>query len=159
MKQAHICRLPIMPRPGPLRVACVAVAFSFSAITWMNADASDDRSGFLRYSDIGRFDPGPPPPDPGPPPPPLGSNPGSDPEPVSDPEPAAGGFHPADHDRNWIITIDELTGYGAAWRAGMTLRENFGPVSISHLTRAGYLWRNGGRYRQGEGEQTWVPTE
>lgn len=61
-------------------------------------------------------------------------------------------FHPADTDRDWSISLREVTAYGAIWRTA--------DVRLSFLTRAGHLWRSGGPYRydpdRGEKPAAWV---
>jgi len=49
-------------------------------------------------------------------------------------------YHPADTDQNWILGINEVTAYGAAWKQGQH-------QNINYVTRAGYLWKNGEKYR------------
>jgi peptidoglycan/xylan/chitin deacetylase (PgdA/CDA1 family) len=56
-------------------------------------------------------------------------------------------FHPADTARNWMISINEVTAYGAAWRRGDSWAEGPSPITINYVTRAGFLWRSGGHYR------------
>jgi peptidoglycan/xylan/chitin deacetylase (PgdA/CDA1 family) len=73
---------------------------------------------------------------------------------LNDPDVYSGGdYHPADTNRDWVISISELTAYGAAWRQGNN-------VQISYLTRAGSLWRAGGAYRfdpsAGQKPVSWV---
>ena len=72
--------------------------------------------------------------------------------------------HPADANRDWRLTIGEVTAYGAAWKRGTTgtgqcliepwFCENpfppF-PIPIGYVTRAGYLWRAGEGYQREPG--------
>lgn len=64
----------------------------------------------------------------------------------------AGDHHPADTNIDWKITINEVTAYGASWRAGA--------APLNYLTRAGHLWRQGGNYQydssQGAKPAAWV---
>ena len=61
------------------------------------------------------------------------------------PEPIAGDhttglYHPADTNCDWSININEVTGYGSAWKTpGST-------IDINYLTRGGALWRSGETY-------------
>lgn len=53
--------------------------------------------------------------------------------------------HPADLDEDWRIVLDEVTSYAADWREGAS-GSGVKP-SLSYLTRAGMIWRNGEAYR------------
>ncbi|MBL8203526.1 MAG: hypothetical protein JNM09_04795 [Blastocatellia bacterium] len=53
---------------------------------------------------------------------------------------AANLFHPADLNTNLRIEINELTAYGAAWKAGTA------PIDINYLTNAGLIWKLGEIY-------------
>jgi len=50
--------------------------------------------------------------------------------------------NPADHN----ISINEVTGYGAAWRRGEVWPIGPNPIPINYVTRAGALWRWGECY-------------
>lgn len=55
--------------------------------------------------------------------------------------------HPADHpEGDFVMTLAEVTAYGAAWKAGepWPLRPN--EIPIEYVTRAGALWRGGEAY-------------
>ncbi len=56
--------------------------------------------------------------------------------------------HPADNNvaRDWRLTADEVTAYGYAWQHSLFWAVPPNPPPIEYLTRAGYLWRNGGYY-------------
>jgi hypothetical protein len=68
--------------------------------------------------------------------------------------------HPADTNQDWRIAIGKLTAYGAAWRRAEDWPRGPSPVSITFLTRAGFLGRNGGNYRHdplaGAAPSVWV---
>lgn len=85
----------------------------------------------------------------------IGGNP---PPPAPEPE-----YHPADADKDWRISINEVTAYGAAWRRGNAWPEGPTPIPINYVTRAGYLWRSAMEYRHdpdaGNGAAAWVPTD
>jgi hypothetical protein len=61
-------------------------------------------------------------------------------------------YHPADTNRDWTISLSEITAFGASWRSA--------DASLNNLTRAGFLWRRGGGYRydpeQGPKPGAWV---
>jgi peptidoglycan/xylan/chitin deacetylase (PgdA/CDA1 family) len=67
-------------------------------------------------------------------------------------QPDAGDFHPADTNRDWILSINEVTAYGSTWRSG--------GAPLSYVTRAGYLWRRGGSYQydsnRGSKPEAWI---
>jgi hypothetical protein len=67
--------------------------------------------------------------------------------------------HPADTDGDFRLVIGEVTGYGAAWKNGHTWTVPPLPIPIAHVTRAGYLWRQGETYRRDAGTcpLCWVP--
>ncbi|MBS1811226.1 MAG: hypothetical protein JST84_23890 [Acidobacteria bacterium] len=55
-------------------------------------------------------------------------------------------FHPADLNDNLKIEINELTAYGAAWKAGTTWSRAPNPIDINYLTNAGLIWKTGEVY-------------
>ena len=56
--------------------------------------------------------------------------------------------HPADGPpADWILSISEVTAYGAAWRHGTTWPQEPNPIPIDYVTRAAWLWRGGECYR------------
>ncbi len=69
--------------------------------------------------------------------------------------------HPADLDVNLLLGINEATGYGAAWKQGATWTVPPVPIPVNYVTRAGFLWRNGEKYRldpaAGAAPLWWVP--
>jgi hypothetical protein len=54
--------------------------------------------------------------------------------------------HPADLNDDRVLTINEATAYGAAWRRGETWPMGPNPIPIEYVTRAGFLWRSGEAY-------------
>jgi peptidoglycan/xylan/chitin deacetylase (PgdA/CDA1 family) len=87
---------------------------------------------------------------------PWGTEDGVPPPPPSPTAP----HHPADSNQDWVISINEVTAYGAAWRQGTSWGDGPSPITIDYVTRAGFLWRNGGAYRHesaGSGPSAWVP--
>ncbi len=54
--------------------------------------------------------------------------------------------HPADLNDNLKIEINELTAYGAAWKAGTTWSRPPNPIDINYLTNAGLIWKVGEVY-------------
>ncbi len=59
--------------------------------------------------------------------------------------------HPADGNSDWVLGINEATAYGAAWRRGDVWPIPPDPININYVTRAGYLWKNGGDYHRSDG--------
>ncbi|MEK7678385.1 MAG: immunoglobulin domain-containing protein [Verrucomicrobiota bacterium] len=55
--------------------------------------------------------------------------------------------HPADLNTDFRLVISEVTGYGATWKRSQTWTNPPNPIPIGYVTRAGYLWKNGERYR------------
>jgi len=53
---------------------------------------------------------------------------------------------PADTNGDFRIVINEVTGYGAAWKRGDSWPNPPNPIPIDYVTRAGYLWKNGECY-------------
>ena len=55
--------------------------------------------------------------------------------------------------------MNEVTAYGAAWKRGQLWTVPPATIPISHVTRAGYLWRMGETYRRDTGScpSCWVP--
>ncbi len=67
---------------------------------------------------------------------------------------------PADADRSWSLSIDEVTAYAAAWRSGARWTAEPASISIDYVTRAAYLWRAGEAYHHAATEPPplwWVP--
>jgi uncharacterized delta-60 repeat protein len=56
--------------------------------------------------------------------------------------------HPADRSpSDWKLTMDEATGYAAAWRGGQEWPTPPNPIPVDYVTRASALWRGGETYR------------
>ncbi len=55
-------------------------------------------------------------------------------------------FHPADLNNNLRIEINELTAYGAAWKAGTAWSRPPNPIDINYVTNAGLIWKLGEIY-------------
>jgi uncharacterized delta-60 repeat protein len=56
--------------------------------------------------------------------------------------------HPADRSpADWKLTMDEATGYAAAWRSGADWPVPPNPILVDYVTRASALWRGGEAYR------------
>jgi uncharacterized delta-60 repeat protein len=56
-------------------------------------------------------------------------------------------FHPSDNrPADWLITIAEVTAYGAAWQRGQTWALPPNPIPIDYVTRAAALWKGGELY-------------
>lgn len=62
-------------------------------------------------------------------------------------------YHPADENRDSLVTISEVTAYGAAWRQGDQWPVGPDPVPIAYVTRAGALWQGGESYTRDEAIQ------
>lgn len=74
----------------------------------------------------------------------------------------AGERHPADRSpADGTLSADEVTGYAAAWKAGKILDPEQGLIPAQYVTRAGQIWRTGGRYSfvpgKGAPPECWVP--
>jgi len=72
--------------------------------------------------------------------------------------------HPADNNpTNFIVAMNEVTAYGAAWKKGQTWPIGPNPIPIEYVTRAGALWKSGESYRfdhvAGEPPLCWVPSQ
>ncbi len=69
--------------------------------------------------------------------------------------------HPADTDANLRLVLDEVTGYGAAWKRGEPWSVAPNPIPVNYVTRAGFLWRAGEAYRLdasvGGAPTWWIP--
>jgi hypothetical protein len=70
-------------------------------------------------------------------------------------------LHPADlHPPESVITIEEVTGYGSAWRRGEDWLNPPNPIPIDYVTRAAALWKGGEYYElnlsEGEPPMCWV---
>ncbi|MCP5115396.1 MAG: YkgJ family cysteine cluster protein, partial [bacterium] len=67
-------------------------------------------------------------------------------------------FHPADMSDNWLMEIDEVTAYGAAWKTGATWPRPPNPIPIDYVTNAGFLWKLGEVYHFDPAQDPpWVP--
>ena len=65
--------------------------------------------------------------------------------------------HPADGPpADWILSISEVTAYGAAWRRGTTWPQEPNPIPIDYVTRAAALWKAGECYTL-DGQATNAP--
>lgn len=73
---------------------------------------------------------------------------------------SSGPYHPADLNSDWRLDINEVTGYGRAWKTGALWENEPNPVPINYVTRAGAIWKNGEQYRWdgtvGEAPNAWV---
>ncbi len=56
--------------------------------------------------------------------------------------------HPGDTNRNWTLTIDEVTAYAACWKTGCTWSIPPNPIPIAYMTREGFLWKTGEMYHR-----------
>jgi len=69
--------------------------------------------------------------------------------------------HSADLNGDRQLVITEITGYGAAWKQGSIWSLPPNPIPVNYVTRAGFLWRKGERYRfdpaAGAAPLWWVP--
>ena len=67
--------------------------------------------------------------------------------------------HPADVNGDFRLVIGEVTGYGSAWKRGLTWAVPPVPIPIGYVTRAGYLWRMGETYQRDAGAcpACWMP--
>ncbi len=59
---------------------------------------------------------------------------------------AASLIHPSDLNNNLRIEINELTSYGAAWKAGTSWSRPPNPIDINYVTNAGLIWKLGEVY-------------
>lgn len=68
-------------------------------------------------------------------------------------------LHPADLNQDWVISTEEFTIYGAAWKNGEPWSQGPNPIPIDYATRAGYLLESGGAYHNAGGGKPacWVP--
>ena len=71
-----------------------------------------------------------------------------------------GMLHPADLNEDWRLDINEVTGYGRAWKTGALWENAPNPIPINYVTRAGAIWKNGESYvwvaEEGEAPRGWV---
>ena len=68
--------------------------------------------------------------------------------------------HPADTNRDWMLSNTGFSAYGAAWRNGQAWPTGPSPIPLDYVTRAGHLAANGPEYRQVSGEalpRVWEP--
>ncbi len=56
-------------------------------------------------------------------------------------------YHPADTDKNFVLTGSEVATYGMAWKKGTAWAFPPVPIPIGYVTRAGELWQSGEAYR------------
>ena len=54
--------------------------------------------------------------------------------------------HPADTNKDFVISAAEFNAYSAAWKSGQSWVTGPSPILAEYLTRAGYLMTNGGTY-------------
>jgi hypothetical protein len=55
--------------------------------------------------------------------------------------------HPADRNEDMVMSIEEVTAYGAAWKRSDSWPVEPNPIPIAYVTRAGALWKGGETYR------------
>lgn len=72
--------------------------------------------------------------------------------------------HPADvSEDSFVLTLDEVTGYAAAWKQGLPWPAEPAVIPISYVTRGGTLWQAGEAYRfdpaAGDPPLWWTPDE
>jgi len=74
-----------------------------------------------------------------------------------DSEISAGSYHPADTNRNWVISDDEVTAYAASWRLGDPWSIEPEVIPGDFVTNAGLIWKAGGSYVfDGNANPPWV---
>ncbi len=77
--------------------------------------------------------------------------------------PSLGEPHPADSNADFVMSVGEVTAYGAAWRRGSVWPVAPNPIPIGYVTRAGALWQGGETYildsNVAEPPLWWVNTE
>ncbi len=56
-------------------------------------------------------------------------------------------YHPADTNKDFVISMDELTAYGAAWKKGTAWSIEPNPIPLDYVIRAATLWKKGGKYK------------
>jgi formylglycine-generating enzyme len=56
------------------------------------------------------------------------------------------GPHPADGEGDWVLGINEVVGYGAAWHRGEPWPTEPNTIPMDYVTRGGYLWKAGELY-------------
>ena len=71
--------------------------------------------------------------------------------------------HPADLDLDWNISVPELAAYYNAWKKGFTWTVAPTNILLEYVTRATYIWEQGGHYQQDTNVASaaplwWVPT-
>ncbi len=64
---------------------------------------------------------------------------------ISEP-PSLGEPHPADSNADFVMSVGDVTAYGAAWRRGDVWPVAPNPIPIGYVTRAGALWQGGEAY-------------
>ena len=55
--------------------------------------------------------------------------------------------HPADLDQDWVVSIPELANYYGAWKRGQAWTVAPTNITLEYVTRATYLWEQGGNYK------------
>ncbi len=56
-------------------------------------------------------------------------------------------YHPADVNKDLLISMDEMTAYGAAWKKGTVWSIAPNPIPVDYVIRAATLWKKGGKYK------------
>ncbi len=56
-------------------------------------------------------------------------------------------YHPADVNKDFLISMDEMTAYGAAWKKGTPWSIAPNPIPVDYVIRAATLWKKGGKYK------------
>ena len=56
--------------------------------------------------------------------------------------------HPADLNQDWVISVPELAAYYGAWKKGQPWTIGPTNITLEYVTRATYLWEQGGYYQQ-----------
>ena len=56
--------------------------------------------------------------------------------------------HPADLNQDWVISVPELAAYYGAWKKGQPWTIGPTNITLEYVTRATYLWEQGGYYKQ-----------
>ena len=69
-------------------------------------------------------------------------------------------FHPADTNKDGLMTIAEVTAYGAAWKKGTAWPNAPSPIPASYITNAIMLWKLGEAYTNDPARafpDSWIP--
>ncbi|OQX03673.1 MAG: hypothetical protein BWK80_55170 [Desulfobacteraceae bacterium IS3] len=56
-------------------------------------------------------------------------------------------YHPADMNKDFVISMDELTAYGAAWKKGTAWSIAPAVIPLDYVIRAATIWKKGGKYK------------